>query len=274
MGVLHAIAEFSLAAFGAALFAVMLAAKELGHAIGLRHRGQGEAKTASESIGFMVSGMLALLAFALGLSLSMAQSRYEDRRKTALEEANAIGTAWLRAEAIGHPRGAEIAGLLEAYTALRIDFVMAPQAAAQELAALNARTSAMQSLIWGHAAAIARERPDAVAAALQAALNDTFDLATAMRWAYAARLPQEIVGLLLALSVLSTAALGYHLGLRGRRHPVIAIMLLAMWASTITSIADLAAPRIGALRVDPAPYRWAIQGFQGGVAIPPPPQPR
>lgn len=274
MGALHAIADASLLGFGLALFAVMLAAKEIGHLIGARRRRRGEPQHATESVGFMVSGMLGLLAFALGLSLSMAQGRFEDRRKTAIAEANAIGTAWLRAEAIGHPRGAEIARLLVDYTELRIAFVTAPRALGEELEALNARASAMQSLLWGHAAAIVRERPDPVAAALQAALNDTFDLATVMRWAYAAKMPEEVIALLLGLSVLTTAALGFHLGLRGRRHPVVAILLLGMWASTITSVADLAAPRIGAVRVDPAPYLWTQQGFQGGVAIPPPPQPR
>ena len=76
-------------------------------------------------VGHVVTGMLGLLAFSLGLALSMAQSRFDARREAALQEANAIGTAWLRAQAIGHERGPAIARLLEDYIRLRIEYVRA-----------------------------------------------------------------------------------------------------------------------------------------------------
>jgi hypothetical protein len=60
--------------------------------------------------------MLSLLAFVLALTLSFANTRFSERVEGTLAEANAIGTAWLRAEAIGHVRGPEIAKLLEEYT--------------------------------------------------------------------------------------------------------------------------------------------------------------
>jgi hypothetical protein len=46
-------------------------------------------------------------------TLSFASDRFNDRRGETLAEANAIGTAWLRAKAIGQPRGDDIAQLLE-----------------------------------------------------------------------------------------------------------------------------------------------------------------
>ena len=73
----------------------------------------------------MLGGMLSLLAFVLALTLSFANSRFSQRVEgtLAVAEANAIGTAWLRAEAIGHVRGPEIPQLLEEYTRLRREFV-------------------------------------------------------------------------------------------------------------------------------------------------------
>jgi hypothetical protein len=53
----------------------------------------------------VVGGMLSLLAFVLALTLSFANTRFSERVEGTLAEANAIGTAWLRAEAIG-PYGA------------------------------------------------------------------------------------------------------------------------------------------------------------------------
>ena len=58
--------------------------------------------------------MLALLAFTMAVTISFAQNRFEDRRAASLAEANAIGTAWLRARAVGGEEGTAIAEQLSA----------------------------------------------------------------------------------------------------------------------------------------------------------------
>ena len=104
----------------------------------------------------VVGGLLGLFAFVLALTLSFANTSFSERRAGTLAEANAIGTAWLRAQAIGGPRGGEIARLLEQYIHLRIDFIRAEPAGRNR--DLNRRTNALQTQIWGHAWAIVRER--------------------------------------------------------------------------------------------------------------------
>jgi hypothetical protein len=270
MDLLTAIAAWSLLAFGCLLFLFQLAAHEVGFQIG-RRRAAGLTAPA-ESVGVVVGGMLGLLAFVLALTLSFANSSFNERRAGTLAEANAIGTAWLRAQTIGGPRGSEIARLLEQYTHLRIDFIQADQGAA-ELDDLNRRTNALQTRIWGHASAIARERTDPVAASLMAALNETFDMTTAARFAYTLRLPSSLAWLLFGMTLLSMGSLGYQVGLRGNPSRVMAALLTLMWTVVIVDIIDLASPRIGALRTGTAVYEWTLQGFQGGVPIPPPPAP-
>jgi hypothetical protein len=44
-----------------------------------------------------------------------------------------------------------------------------------------------------------------------------------------------------------------------------------MWTVVIVDILDLATPRIGAFRASPAVYDWTLQGFKGGLKIPPVP---
>jgi hypothetical protein len=217
--------------------------------------------------------MLGLLAFVLALTLSFANNSFGERRQGTLAEANAIGTAWLRAEAIGHPRGSEIARLLEQYTRLRIEFVRAEDDPAQ-IAELNRRTNALQTQIWGHASAIARERTDPVAVSLLSALNDTFDMTTASRFAYTLLLPPELAWLLLGMALISMGALGYQVGLRGTPSHMLAALLTLMWTLVIVDILDLATPRVGALRTGAAVYEWTLHGFQGGVPIPPLPPPQ
>jgi hypothetical protein len=214
--------------------------------------------------------MLGLLAFVLALTLSFANGRFAERRAGSLEEANAIGTAWLRAEAIQDPRGNEIAQLLEDYTKLRIEFVQAGQDQSV-LDQLNRRTNAMQSKIWGYLAGIVRDQPNPVSTALQASLNDVFDTATAARFAFAFRMPTELFWLLIALTLLSMAALGYQLGLSGKPMRGLVVLLTAMWTLVIVDILDLAAPRLGEFRTSVAVYEWTLQGFKGGVTIQPSP---
>ncbi len=248
------LAAASMAGFALLVFAVQFAARELGCWLAARRVARGEAP--SEGVGVVVAGMLGLLGFVLALTLSFANTRFMERRDAALTEANAIGTAWLRAQ------------LLEDYTRLRIAYVRAefdPVA----IEGINQRSNAAQSLIWGHLAALVRERPDPVTAALQASLNDTFDSASAQRFAFATQTPPQLVWLLLGMATLGMAGLGYQLGQRGKPLRVLSTLLVAMWTAILVVILDLGAARLGHIRTGTAVYEWTLQGFQGGVTVPP-----
>jgi hypothetical protein len=268
MDLVTAIAAHSLVAFGLVLFAIQLAAHEIGYRVGRRRADRREAF--GDSVGVVVGGMLGLLAFVLALTLSFANTGFAERRAGTLAEANAISTAWQRAHAIGHPRGEEIARLLEQYTHLRIDFIQAEDDPAR-LNDINRRTNALQTTMWGHASAITRERADAVVASLLASLNEVFDMSQASRFAYGFRLPPQLFWLLIGMALIGMSALGFQVGLRGRPLHWLAALLTFMWTVVIVDIVDLASARIGALRTSAAVYEWTLQSFQGGVPIPPPP---
>src|SRR5262249_39289825 len=139
---------------------------------------------------------------------------------------------------------------------------------------LNRQTNALQSKMWGHMAAIVREQPDPVSASLMAALNDVFDQATAERFAYNLRLPSTIFWLLIGMTLLGTAALCHQLGLKGKRLNTLVPDLPLMGPAVIVDILALASPRIGAFRAGTAVYDWTLQGFKGGLQIPPLPAPK
>lgn len=262
------LAIWSLFAFGAVLFLIQFVAREVGYWFGRRYAKKVAGEV--EGIGTMVGAMLGLLAFVLALTLNFADSRFAERRAGTLAEANAIGTAWLRAVAIDNPHAAEIARELEAYAALRAEFVRAP-ADPTVIEDINRRTSTMQTQIWGHVAALVRGRADPVNSSLMAAVNDTFDAATAERFAHEFRLPPQLFWLLIGMAVVGMSALGFQLGLKGRPLRLLAVLLTAMWTLVIVDIIDLAAARIGALRTGTAVYDWTISGFAGGVPVPPTP---
>lgn len=273
MQLLLEIAAWSLGGFALVMLGLQFAALAIGNAIGRRRarRAAGGEAEQAESVGLIVGGLLGLLAFTLSISLGIADKRYDDRRHAALQEANAIGTAWLRAHAVNHPRGTEVARLLEGYTEQRIAWLSAPRGS-PVIAASLAESNAAQTLIWGHARAIAQDRTDPVVVSLLVALNEVFDRATEQRWAFRPQTPPELPWLLFGLTMVSVGAIGFQWGLRGRWHPAVGGLLLLAWSGCLTLIVDMANPRVGATRVDVAPYEWTLQGFAGGVPIPPPPR--
>lgn len=260
------IAAYSVFAFAGMLLLVQWMAKEVGYYFG--HRIAARKENPGEGVSVVVGGMLGLLAFVLALTLSFSSTRFQERREGTLAEANAVGTAWLQAQAIGHPRATEIARLLEPYAAARRAFVMADRHSPQ-VEATTQRSNALQSEIWGHLAALVRERQDPLVSSLMNALNTTFDLATAERFAFAMTFPPQLFWLLVGMSMVSMAALGFQLGLRQKPLRLLTLMLLGMWTATITIILDMGSARVGSIRIGVEAYDWTIQGFHGGVTVPP-----
>lgn len=259
------IAAYSIFAFAAVLLVVQMLAKEVGYFFGRRIAKRHE--NAGEGVGVVVGGMLGLLAFVLALTLSFSSSRYQARQAGTLAEANAIGTAWLQAQAIGDPRSVEIARLLEEYTAVRRDFILADRLSAS-IGEANRRTEDLQSAMWGHLTALVRERPDPITASLMNALGAAFDQATAKRFSFASGFPPQLFWLLIGMSLLSMAALGFQLGIREKSLRLLSFLLLGMWTGTMTIILDMGVARVGGMLVSDRAYTWTLEGFRGGITIP------
>lgn len=251
------IAGTSIALFGAILFVLQLAFYEFGFRQGLRRK---HASDQRETVGIVVGGMLGLLAFVLALTLTFANDRFADRREGTLHEANAIGTAWLRAKAIGSPTSEEIAARLASYIELRKRFVVA-EIGDSSIDQINEQTSALQADIWSLVSKQVRDRPDAISAALMASVNDTFDAATSERFAFDFRLPNQVFWLLIGMTLVSMGCLGYQLGLFGRPARILVTLLSLMWTVVIVDILDLASTRLGSFRIDAGIYDQTMRGF-------------
>lgn len=253
------LAADSLAAAALVILAGQFASLWIGQRLGLRLSRRGAGDETADSVGLVVGALLGLLAFTLAVTIGIAERRFEDRRAAGLNEANAIGTAWLRARAL-EPEAAAIATTLEAYARARLAWAEAARGSRQIEMRL-AEAERLQRQLWTEATALARARPDAVTALLLDSLNTTFDMATTQRWAFRQQMPAELPWLLFALTVTTVGAIGLQWGLRRRWHPVLALMLLGARTGCLVLIADLSSPRRGAVRVDLSPYHWTIEGF-------------
>ena len=108
--------DTSLLLFGVLTLASLYATHEAGLRIGLwRGRQRPAHERDLAGIGTITTGMLDLLAFTLGLTINIAQTRFEARRGLVVQEANAISSAWPRSKLIAGDDGPVITALVESY---------------------------------------------------------------------------------------------------------------------------------------------------------------
>jgi len=99
-----------------------------------------------------------LLSLLLGFTLAMALPRYDLRRQFVLDEANAIGTASLRAQMLPSPQPEAVRSLLLGYTQARLAFSIAPLNS-PDLQQSQNRSKQLQSELWTQAQAAAQSNP-------------------------------------------------------------------------------------------------------------------
>lgn len=261
MSLLASLAASSLLALGLLLLAAQFAAYAVGYWLGRRR------SVEPENVQVVVGGMLALLAFVLALTLSFASARFNERRAGTLAEANAIGTAWLRAQTVGGDHGREIGKLLVQYAQVRERFARAARNSTA-IPELNRQTNALQSEMWTALVVIATEQPNPISASLMSALNDVFDTSTTERFAFEWTLPPQIFWLLAVLMLVSTGSIGYQLGVKGAAQFVLVLLLCSMWTAVVVNILDLASARLGNFQTDVSAYEWTLQGFSSGTSSP------
>src|SRR5271156_1095554 len=208
---LREIIEFGIGAFALFVFALLALAGEVGFQIG-RARGRATASPDSQNAGVstLTTGMLGFVAFTLAVTIGIAQDRFEARRHATLDEANTIGTAWLRTGLAG-VAGKPIAALIEEYARGRLAYLVATNrdVAAEALA----HTNTLQNEIWQRTLPVLGGMPPTLASALVSSLNDMFDASLVQRYSMESRAPTETMTVLLAGAMIAVGALGYQMGL-------------------------------------------------------------
>jgi hypothetical protein len=219
-----------------------------GYRIGLRH--QTGMSDADRSQIFAIQGsLLGLLALLLGFTFAMTVSRFDTRKQLVLDEANAIGTAYLRTRLLPEPFAAHAARLLRNYVDVRLKFYSAG-VDQLKLNSVNDETERIQSALWSNAEAAAKSDIRAVPTGLFIeSLNEVIDLHAKRVTALENHVPESILFLLTAVALLSLGITGYGCGLAGRPHYVVMTVMAVLIAAVMYLISDLDRPRRGLIRV-------------------------
>jgi hypothetical protein len=236
--------------FGMAVV-LLLASAEFGFRLGLRlHRAKDEARKGQ--IGGIQGAMLGLLALLLGFTFAMAAGRYEARRALVLQEANAIGTTYLRASLLPDAHKAAVEDLLRRYVDARLDFFYAGEDRARQDAAEQAAAK-LQRELWANAVAAAKEAPSPMTSTFISALNETIDLDATRLNTLRNHVPGAVWLLVLAVAACGCCVGGYGAGATGARSAFTITVLPLLIAVAITLIADLDRPRGGLIEIGSQP---------------------
>jgi hypothetical protein len=226
---------------------VFLVVIEACYRLGVRHRDADE-DAARSHISGLQGALLGLLALLLGFTFAMAVSRFDARKSLVLEEANAIGKAYWRAQLLQRPERKDLGRLFDDYVASRIQFHRA-QENSTEIESASAASVRIAQQIATLGNAIQTADPSLVTTLFMQAVNDMVDVNEKRRVALENHVPEPVMVLLFLVATASIAFIAYGTGLHGRRRVVSTGLFAAMIALVLTFIVDIDQPRSGLLTV-------------------------
>lgn len=206
---------------------------------------------------YILSAVLGLLGLMIAFTFSMALSRYDERREMVISEANAIGTAWLRAGLIEGSGGVDLQNSLVRYAELRSRL---PRQG--ETGAIEQRTGETQRKLWQQMKQSLGSTPPPIAATIVNAMNEMFDIAAARKAEREAHIPGSVVEILLLYALLSAGIVGYVLGASETRHRGISFLLFVLLTLSLLLILDLDRPWRGGITVSQQPMTDLVRALK------------
>lgn len=200
--------------------------------------------------GIVQTSLFAVLGLILAFTYSASLDKYETRKAALVNEANAIGTAFYRADLAVEPGRQELMRSLYEYARTRS---VPPRSlhTPEDFQDLMSRTLEKQSLIWPATRQVVdQDNPAPLEASIIAAVNNVMDAHTLRLAAVIDRLEPTIIWLLVLAAASAMAVAGYNAGLQDRisrwRMGAFSIVLTAL----ALVILDLDRPNDGTMLVD------------------------
>ncbi|MXO58567.1 hypothetical protein GRI89_03295 [Altererythrobacter salegens] len=250
----------SMSEISVTVFVGMLLAAVLGYAVrhvpALIRHGPDQQEDSQE--GYVVSAVLGLLALLLGFTFSLALDRFEERRQMVLEESNAIGTAYLRAQLVPEPSRAELSQTLIDYTNNRLELSRLEGGEAG-LPEHMERNDALLTELWARTVRMTDSvGSNPITALVASSINSVIDMDAARKNARMAKVPSAVYSVLLVYLLMSAGILGYTLINVWVR--IAAVVLFVLFTMSLILIVDIDRPLVGHLREQQKPME-DLQAF-------------
>ncbi len=212
----------------------------------LRKRRSDMAEEERGDYGVLLAAMLTLLGLIIAFTFSMAGSRYDQRKNLEEEEANAIGTEYVRADLLPADAAERVRGLLRSYLDQRILFYTYR---GDQLREVNATTAKLQAELWEAVKAPASTDRSSVEALTVSGMNDVLNSQGYTKAAWWNRIPLAAWGLLWAIAICCNLMIGFYM--RPKDPKSIRFVMPIVIAVAFLLIADIDTPQRGIITVHP-----------------------
>src|SRR5262245_9145170 len=193
------------------LIAGAVAAHEIGFWLGSLNRSADE--SFDRQVALVRTSTAALVAFLIGFAFSGAASRFINRADIIVQEANALGTAYLRADTIAEPQRGELKAAIKEYTADRLTLLS--RAGRGQIDALLAKVDGLHQRMWRSAIAATAGNAPLMGLVLPP-INEVIDLHTTHLSMARRHLPIPIMATLFATAAIGVGMIGFGNGRIGR----------------------------------------------------------
>jgi hypothetical protein len=212
----------------------------------LRRKNIREAK-----LGSVIGALLGLLAFILAFTFGAVTSRFDDKKQLLLDEVNALGTTYLRANFLSESERPAAKALIKKYVDLRVEVLKNPK----KLPQIILESEKIQSQLWSQVSSASNQVTDHILLGLYIqSLNEVIDLHTKrITVGLQYRIPGIIWTTLFFVTVLTMLAVGYEFGREGVSNIFISLILALAFSAIIVLIADLDRGVTGTIQVSQQP---------------------
>jgi hypothetical protein len=223
---------------------VLLSAMELGYRL-TKARQRSQSVKDDAEVGPLVGATLALLAFLLAFVVGFAANISNQRRQLVLQEANAIGTTYLRAGYLDEPYRTESKELLREYVDLRLAAV-----ALEQGVAVVARSEEIHNELWAIAEQVAIESPLPTISLYISSVNDVIDIhSDRIIYGIDIRVPATILLGLYIVAIFTMILVGMQSGYAEKRNLIALAALVLILSVVFLLIVDLDRSQEGLMRV-------------------------
>jgi hypothetical protein len=240
---MQSLADYPLLVFVVTFIALWLCT-QLGVAV--RRKQEAHGGQAPETFTIILTASLTLLGLIVGFTFSMAVSRYDQRKNYEAEEANAIGTEYVRAGLLPAADAAMTRMLLRSYLDQRILLYHSPNEDRRR--EIRQRITQLQQQLWSAVQNAALAQPSALTALAAAGMNDVLNSQSYTQAAWWNRIPPAAWLLMALIALLCNVMVGYATSAATPRTLLLLILPLLI-AIAFLLIADIDSPRGGVIRV-------------------------
>ena len=236
--------------YAISLFISMLVCLELGRRYGLKHTLE-EPEKASGSKRIIEGAFFGLLSLLLAFSFSGAISRFDHRRELIIDEANDIGTAYLRVDMLATDEQPKMRDLFRTYLDVRLAAYRALPNIDEAKKKLN-ESIQLQNQIWALAVSSTRNtssHPDS-GKLLLPAINSMIDISNTRTWAALTHPPVIIFGFLFFVALICSFIAGGTLATAKTKPWVHALAFALLTCASVFTILEIEYPREGFINIE------------------------